>query len=183
MYFSLINSFPNPFACKLQNSFCNPKQIKFHLFNSYKVLIRKKKKFKKNKKIILSSFKYIYIYIYIFFFLKKKSLNKISKLKCYLARFYFFFLMFFLLVNFVRKLWILNCIDYVRVYPVQRVPTDQPARPKTVGLEGPMDQPTSHSKTKERYITFRFVTCISQDFNSEPGNSCSTYYLIILTWQ
>jgi hypothetical protein len=50
MYFSLINSFPNPFACKLQNSFCNPKQIKFHLFNSYKVLIRKKKKFKKIKK-------------------------------------------------------------------------------------------------------------------------------------
>jgi hypothetical protein len=72
----------------------------------------------------------------------------------------------------------------ISVYPVQRVPTDQSARPKTVGLEGPMGQPTSHSKTKERRITFRFVTCISQDFNREPGNSCSPYYLkILLTWQ
>jgi hypothetical protein len=34
----------------------------------------------------------------------------------------------------------------ISVYPIQRVQTDQADRPKTVGLEGPMDQPTSHSK-------------------------------------
>jgi hypothetical protein len=57
------------------------------------------------------------------------------------------------------------------VYPVQRVQTDHAGRPKTVGLEGPMDQPTSHSKTKERHITFRFVACISQDSNREPSDT------------